>query len=72
MNFKKVVLTNSIIALILSLIGFFTDGDPRTEGISTNVLEIVMMTMILFSVITMTFFAIHFLIKSANKFSVKN
>lgn len=68
MNLKKVVITNCIIALILSLLGFLIDSDPRVQSIPTNIFEIVMMALILFSAISIVFFGAHFILKSLQKF----
>lgn len=72
MNLKKVLITNGIIALMLSLFGFFIDADPRVQNISTNVFEIVMMAFIILSAITIIYVSAYLIAKSYRIFSTKN
>lgn len=65
MKHKRNLKRTAALALMISIVGFFVDGDPREESLFTNIFEIGLMTTILFLIFSSAYLIIDFLSKLA-------
>jgi len=64
MNFKKSIIIIGIVALLISLFGFFIDTDIREQNLLLNLFEILMMTIVVATILSVIFYPVNFLLKS--------
>ncbi len=57
MQIKKVLLNILIISVCLTIVGFLVDDDEPNPSIWTNVFELLMMTILTFTIISFIYFA---------------
>ena len=57
MQIKKVLLNILIISVCLTIVGFLVDGDEPNPSIWTNVFELLVMTILIFTIISFIYFA---------------
>ena len=57
MQIKKILLNILIISVCLTIVGFLVDGDEPNPSIWTNVFELLMMTILTFTIISFIYFA---------------
>ena len=57
MQIKKRLLNILIISVCLTIVGFLVDGDEPNPSIWTNVFELLMMTILTFTIISFIYFA---------------
>ena len=57
MKYKITLLTILVISISLSAFGAWVDNDPSNTNLMTNVFELVMMTLLVFAILTTFYFA---------------
>ena len=57
MQIKKILLNILIISVCLTIVGFLVDGDEPNPSIWTNVFELLVMTILTFTIISFIYFA---------------
>ncbi len=57
MQIKKILLNILIISVCLTIVGFLVDGDEPNPSIWTNVFELLVMTILIFTIISFIYFA---------------
>jgi hypothetical protein len=67
MNIKKNSIVLLIGSLLMSLIGFFMDTDPRESSLLISIFEILMLTIILFTILSVVYFPIRLLLNALKK-----
>ncbi len=63
MNEPKKIISIYLFSLLISIIGFYIDGDIREPSNFTNIFEIMMMSFMLFAFFSVSFFLIFYSIK---------
>jgi hypothetical protein len=67
MKIKKHLLVILTIAFTLSITGFIIDLNERVQDINTNIFEIMMMTGVIFVLISVFYFPLKFIVISVRK-----
>jgi ABC-type multidrug transport system fused ATPase/permease subunit len=63
MNLEKKITIIAVISVMLTITLFWLDDDPPYENIFKTIFELLLMTILIFGIITMNFFAISFFVK---------
>lgn len=69
MKYKIALLTISVISICLSVFGFLIDSDPTKTSVMTTAFELVMMTLLVFVVLTTLYFASTYTFKKVKQLS---
>ena len=67
MKYKIALLTILVISICLSVFGFWVDSDPRNPNVMTTVFELVMMTLLVFVILTTLYFATTYTFKKVKQ-----
>lgn len=71
MNHQKNLIKIVLFSFCLSLFGFFIDSDQRVLDIGVNIFEIIMMTSIIFLILTIIYVVVQGVILLFKNWSVK-
>jgi diacylglycerol kinase len=58
---KRNIRRTAVLALVISLLGFFVDSDPREESIFVNIFEIGLMSTLIFVLFSLVYFLVSFI-----------
>jgi hypothetical protein len=65
MSMEKKITIIAVISVVVTITLFWLDDDPPYENIFKTIFELLLMTILIFGIITMNFFAISFFVKGS-------